>query len=804
MANKQDLVKKLNELMSRSEALHRDLKELNNLIVYSDLISDTKAEAPVASPPPAAALVTPPPVATKQQEAVPAPVKQQEEWVFPAAVEHKATAAPIQEVPKPAVAKQNPTAAKRKSFLERNPDLEKFIGERLITFIGIAILVIGISFFVKFAIDQDWINETGRTFIGILSGGVLLGIAHRLRKSFTTFSSILVGGGIAVLYFSISYSYHVYHLLPQTATFCLLVLITGFTVFLSTAYDRKELAVLAILGGYGSPLMIANGSGNFPVLCSYILLLNTGMLLLAYYRKWNIVNLVSYGFTILLFGAAVILELRKPAPAYTLALVFSTAYYLTFFCMNIVNNLKKKTTFQASEIAILLSNSFLFYAVGYAIVNQIHQGAFLGLFTLCAAGFNLSFVYFLYKRQDVDRNLIFFLIGLVLTFVSLAGPVQLHGHYITLFWAAEAVLLLWLYQRTEIKLMRTTSAIINFLMLASLVMDWMTIYGGGSADSHFMPIVFNKAFIASAFCLASLLLSTLLLKKNKEELFWANGMRASQYRQLITGIFLVLLYLSGLWEVRYQYISRTGSYAGEAIAVAVYTSLFILSFLVVFSRKQFTLYRVPAVLLGLFALVLFLLFPNSFVIDARDGFLSGLQPAEQGAFLLHYANTTLLLAIVFLTNRLFFSLDIWNKNQKTVCVWFICLILVYAGSTELDHFLVYCFYNVAHPDIVHSLELSHKIGYPVLWGLLSFAIMVRGMQKRNRQLRISSLSLFFLTVVKLITLGFSGNSEAGKIIAFISSGVILLVVAFMYQKLKKIFSEDEQSVNQTPHETETL
>jgi uncharacterized membrane protein len=91
-----------------------------------------------------------------------------------------------------------------------------------------------------------------------------------------------------------------------------------------------------------------------------------------------------------------------------------------------------------------------------------------------------------------------------------------------------------------------------------------------------------------------------------------------------------------------------------------------------------------------------------------------------------------------------------------------------------------------------------------LWGLLSFAIMVRGMQKRNRQLRISSLSLFFLTVVKLITLGFSGNSEAGKIIAFISSGVILLVVAFMYQKLKKIFSEDEQSVNQTPHETETL
>ena len=58
--------------------------------------------------------------------------------------------------------------------------------------------------------------------------------------------------------------------------------------------------------------------------------------------------------------------------------------------------------------------------------------------------FNFAFAYLLYRNARVDKNLVFLLIGLVLTFISLAAPIQLHGNYITLFWAAETVLLLWL------------------------------------------------------------------------------------------------------------------------------------------------------------------------------------------------------------------------------------------------------------------------------------------------------------------------------------------------------------------------
>ena len=90
---------------------------------------------------------------------------------------------------------------------------------------------------------------------------------------------------LAVLYFTIALAFHEYHLIPQTAAFIIMVLITGFAVLLSVAYDRKELAVLALIGGFGTPFFLSTGSGNIAVLFSYILILDIGMLTLVYFKK---------------------------------------------------------------------------------------------------------------------------------------------------------------------------------------------------------------------------------------------------------------------------------------------------------------------------------------------------------------------------------------------------------------------------------------------------------------------------------------------------------------------------------------
>jgi uncharacterized membrane protein len=115
------------------------------------------------------------------------------------------------------------------SFKENNPDLEKFIGENLINKIGILILVLGISFFVKYAIDKDWINETARVGIGILAGSIVMGIAHKLRANFTAFSSVLVAGAVSIFYFTIAIAFHEYQLFSQTVAFSIMVVINSFS-----------------------------------------------------------------------------------------------------------------------------------------------------------------------------------------------------------------------------------------------------------------------------------------------------------------------------------------------------------------------------------------------------------------------------------------------------------------------------------------------------------------------------------------------------------------------------------------------
>ena len=114
---------------------------------------------------------------------------------------------------------EGPTLSWFERFKQNNPDLEKFIGENLINKIGILILVLGISFFVKFAIDRDWINEAGRVGIGIFSGGLLMGVAHFLRRKFAAFSSVFVAGAVSVFYLTIGIAFHDYHLFSQSLAF---------------------------------------------------------------------------------------------------------------------------------------------------------------------------------------------------------------------------------------------------------------------------------------------------------------------------------------------------------------------------------------------------------------------------------------------------------------------------------------------------------------------------------------------------------------------------------------------------------
>lgn len=789
-----ELDHKINTLIRQQESLNRPPQEASSttpqrwnrqpdrpeLFHYTPpQIVDTPAPPSVPPPPPPP--VTPPVTATPVEAD---PVEETTISSVPAPVE----TAPVEEHRTAAFTPVQP-AEPSPSFWEKNPDLEKFIGENLFNKIGIAILVIGIGFFLKYAIDKDWINETGRTFIGILCGGILIGIAHRLRKTFNAFSSVLVGGGVAILYFSITIAFQQYHLISQTLAFIMMILITAFTIVLSLSYDRKELAVLAILGGFSSPLLVSTGAGNAAVLFTYILILNVGMLILAYYKKWNVVNIISYAATVILFGSwlsmSITNETSRPVP-YVTALIFATLFYIVFFGMNVINNLRQRVNFNAGEILILLSNTFLYYAAGMVILAHLKAGLFQGLFTACIAGFNFIFAYSLYRNRHADKNLIYLLIGLTLSFLSLAAPVQLEGNHITLFWAAESVLLLWLFQRSQIKLLGYAATVVFALMFISLMMDWAQIYGVGSIDNigHMWPLL-NKGFITGAVSIAASAIIRQLLKKETDRIVLGE-IRVSGIRFGLEIFLLLLVYIVGILELSYQ----SGYYwpAIIAITTGIYNYLFA-CYILYSSRKEAFPLRIGSLFLAGIAVLVYVYY-NDVIINIRTAYLAHSVPL--GYLLLSFVLTATALITLYQT---YLTIKTSEKKEGIhIFQWSATIAMLFILSATLDHIVALSLYQ---PGIGKDklLNTSQRTGYTILWGAFAFVLIYLGFRWQSRQVRIISISLFAVTLLKLFVFDLRNLSEGGKIAAFISLGILLLVISFMYQRLKKLLLTDEQPKN---------
>lgn len=681
-----------------------------------------------------------------------------------------------------------PPIQQRPSFRERNPDLEKFIGENLFNKIGIVILVLGMGFFLKYAIDKDWINEIGRVSIGFICGGILVGLAHRLRKSFTTFSSVLVGGGVAILYFTVTIGFHQYQLFNQTIAFILTILITGFTVLLSLSYDRKELAIFAILGGFGAPFMVSTGEGNYIVLFTYILTLNIGMLVLAYYKKWPVINIICYLFTIILFGGwlsmKVLATSEKPVP-YVGALIFASLFYLVFLLMNIINNIKEKTDFNALEIGILLSNTFLYYSAGMLILSNLSGGDYQGLFTASLGVVNLAFAFTLYKNDKIDRNLIYLLIGLVLTFVSLAAPVQLKGNHITLFWAAESVLLLWLSQKSGITLIKQSSVIILVLLGISLVMDWQQVYGSSiyQNSNQLLPLA-NKGFITGLVVVVALILYSRLLKSEIRSILFRE---IKTSRTILAIAAIVVSYIVIALELNYQAYHYFPLL--RILALGCFSYLFVTILLIAIRQTETAEFKYIVMGIGAVCLLCYPLIFNLETIALRNSYLD-LQSQQPGNYYFHYV----------LVGLLAFLLYTIYKNEKSLrsragliaLQWFFAFIILYVASAELDHLMVMSQYS-KDKTIAMILNNSHKSGFAILWGCFALLCIYIGMKWKSKNIRIISITILAVTLLKLFIFDLRGLSEGGKIAAFISLGILLLVISFMYQRLKNLLlTSDEQ------------
>ncbi len=179
--------------------------------------------------------------------------------------------------------------------------LENFIGLRLINFIGIVVLFIGLSIGVKYAIDRELISEVMRISLAYLAGFVLYILSLRLRKKYLLFSAVLFSGGMASLYFTTYAAYVYYSIFSFPVAFVMMVALTVYTVYEAIRYNRQEIALLGLVGAYGIPFLVSKNADRADLFFLYISLINLGIIYLSVKKLWKTVGIVAQIITWVLF-----------------------------------------------------------------------------------------------------------------------------------------------------------------------------------------------------------------------------------------------------------------------------------------------------------------------------------------------------------------------------------------------------------------------------------------------------------------------------------------------------------------------
>lgn len=683
-------------------------------------------------------------------------------------------------------------------------DIEKFIGENLINKIGIVITVIGVAVGAKYSIEHDLISPLTRILLGYLMGFGLLGLGIKLKKSYTDFSAVLVSGAIAILYFMTFAAYSFYGLIPRVVTFMMMVVFTVFTVLTAIRYNRQVIAHIGLVGAYAVPFLLSQGSGNVTILFSYMSIINIGILFLAIKKYWKSLYYSSFLLTWCIFIAWYAARYQVNEH-YGVFWIFLLIHFATFYLIFVVYKLRHQEKFGTEDILLILANAFIFYGLGYSVLNDGVEGKqLLGLFTVMNAMIHFLIGVVIYQQRLADRNLFYLIVGLGLVFITMAVPVQLDGNWVTLLWAGEAAILFWIGRKRGVSFYERVSYALMFLALGSLVADWLLItnqYSPGLPETRLMPI-FNVQFLTSALFIAAFVFINYV--NNYSSPITSQYLRKSVNSFIffsIPAILLVVLYVSLRMEIatywNQMYLdSATVLYEGDqpytswnedlkrwkSIWIINFSLIFFagLSFLSIKWLRNRSLATV-SIMLSVICVVAFLthgLFVLSILLHSNSAGLID-ETLPKRIHIIRYISLAIL-GITLLAIHRHIQHDLLDPVKEKLKVGFDVLLhtsVLWVISSEL----------IVWIGSVDTTQ-SYKLGLSILWGVYALLLIVLGIWKDKRHLRIGAILLFAVTLIKLFFYDISYLDTIAKTIVFVSLGLILLIISFLYNKYKHLIS----------------
>lgn len=355
-------------------------------------------------------------------------------------------------------------------------DLEQRIGSQWLNRIGIIAVLIGVSYFLKYAFDNGWIGPRGRIAIGLLAGiGIVLWSERFRRKNYVVFSYSLKAVGVGVMYLSLWAAFQLYQLIPAGVAFFAMIVVTAATAALALTQDAEILAALALVGGFATPALVSTGENHEVVLFSYVVLLDLFSLVLLKYRPWRRLLIGSFIGTLIMYVGWNSSFYTNDQLATTF--LFITVFMLVFASAPLVTDTRQEYSPGGTQtlVALAFANAAAYFLEAMEVLDGTGLREYRAWVAVALAAFYLLLSRVLaekVKRENdggINRAIPLLHIGIAVGLLTVAIPLKLSGHWITFGWLVEAAVLSWIGLRTRMNFLKALSLASLVLGLARLL-----------------------------------------------------------------------------------------------------------------------------------------------------------------------------------------------------------------------------------------------------------------------------------------------------------------------------------------------
>lgn len=688
-------------------------------------------------------------------------------------------------------------AAAGSSLPRARRDLETLIGGKWLPWVAMIALTVGVGLFLKLAFDNQWIGAGARVLLGAAAGCALLALAEFLHaRGYRPYAHVLTGGGILILYLSVYAARVFYDLVGVTAAFALMGVVTATAVLLAVRRDARSIAVLGLVGGFATPILLRTGVDRQIGLFSYVAFLDAGVLALAYFKRWRVLNHLAYASTGVLFVGWAI-SYYEPWKEWR-TFFFLTLFFMMFSALAVLHNVLRQRPARWLDISLIISNATLYFAASYAVLYERHESLLAALALALAILYSLLY-YTAHARHREDRLLPLAYVGAAITFLTIAIAVRFDQHWVTIGWAMEGLALTWLGLRTGERAPRYFAlAVFTFAVEHWFVFDlreFAPLFG-----ASFVPLLNTRA-VSCAAIVGALAGSFHLYRRRAEGI-------DKEERGIIAGA----LTLAANALVLTQLTADVVDYFDAAVAVASAVSGDQMTAHVQSIQNSshltltllWTVYAAAAVAFGLRRNVKLLryaglawLAATGIKILSRD---AGFYDAAWHAPLFNqtFAAFVVFVAACWCVAHLYARAgeEVIGADERREAMASLAVVgnlfAVAALSLEASgYFRKQLAERAAAGANTRDLRLAQQLSLSLVWMVYGGATLLFGHVRQNKTLRVFALALLAATTVKVFFFDLSGLEKLYRIISFIVLGLVLLAVSFLYQQRQRGAKETE-------------